>query len=214
MTYEIIPLSGRAKDLTGKTYCNVLVIGPVGKHKTCGNIIWRCLCSCGRVKNHDSAYLRRKQTNDCTCLIIRRKKRKRAQVTKCSHALYPVYEAMRARCNNPNVPSYRNYGGRGIGICKRWDDFWLFVSDMGDKPSIKHSIDRIDNDGNYAPGNCRWATAKQQQSNKRTNINITHNGETRNVSEWSEINRIKRVTIYARLNRGWDEVDAITTSAG
>ena len=84
------------------------------------------------------------------------------------HPLYKCWINMKRRCNNPSEPSYRWYGERGITVCDEWFfDFWQFVEDMGPKPSCRHSIDRIDNDGNYEPGNCRWATLQQQADNQR-----------------------------------------------
>ena len=111
---------------------------------------------------------------------------------------YLVWKGLRNRCNNPNDVGYKNYGGRGITYCERWEDYENFVQDMGNKPDGM-SIDRIDVDGNYCKENCRWATRKQQNNNKRNSLNVTYNNQTLNLSEWAQLLKINYNTLYCRL---------------
>jgi hypothetical protein len=117
---------------------------------------------------------------------------------------------MRQRCNDPNYHGYRLYGGRGIKVCERWNDFNVFIADIGPRPSTKHSIERIDNNGNYEPGNCKWALIQEQVVNKRTNRLLTVGGVTMAISQWAEATKIKHSTILQRINRGWNHTDAVT----
>jgi hypothetical protein len=111
--------------------------------------------------------------------------------------------------------SYENYGGRGITVCDRWrDSFVAFYEDMGERPSPKHSIDRIDSNGNYEPGNCRWATPKQQMNNRRANRMITIDGETLSLQKWADRSGINRSTIYSRVGHGWPLDKAVSVPAG
>jgi len=125
-------------------------------------------CDCGAEKIIRREHLRTGATTSCGCrrqLVTRRR-----NITHgLSHQVpeYRVWLAMRERCTNPNNRCYADYGGRGIQVCSRWNDFAAFYEDMGSRPGLGWSIDRIDNDGNYEPGNCRWATASQQRRNRR-----------------------------------------------
>lgn len=115
---------------------------------------------------------------------------------------YIAWDKMKQRCNNPNTSNYKNYGARGVKVCDRWSEsFKNFIADMGEKPSPNHSLDRFpDVNGNYEPSNCRWATYKEQQRNRRDNRNITLNGETRTMSEWCEIKNIPKYLVSCRIN--------------
>lgn len=132
---------------------------------------------------------------------------------KSYHPLYNAYVCMKQRCFNPNNPSYKHYGGRGISVCQSWrDDFDNFLADMGPRPSPRHSIDRIDNDGNYEPGNCRWADKKTQRVNGRGRRRlITFQGETLRKYEWAERAGMSQQAFDARLAHGWSVERAITT---
>jgi hypothetical protein len=118
---------------------------------------------------------------------------------------------MRERCSNPNNPRYSGYGGRGIKVCQRWESFDAFLSDMGVRPADT-TLDRIDVDGDYEPSNCRWASRKVQDLNKRNTRLIEVNGETHSLAEWGELKQVPVTTILGRLSRGWSVADAINRS--
>jgi hypothetical protein len=125
---------------------------------------WKCKCDCGRVVILRGNDLLSGRTKSCWCW-------KTADVSRhgeSKHDIYRIWAGMKQRCNRPKTRSYKYYGARGVIVCERWiKSFDAFLKDMGPRPSKRHSIDRINNDGNYEPENCRWATAKQQAANKR-----------------------------------------------
>ena len=124
---------------------------------------------------------------------------------------YAIWCAMKARCRNPKSPAYPRYGGRGIQVCDRWmESFEAFVKDMGWRPNPQYLLDRIDNDGNYEPGNVRWATLKQSNRNRRNAHLLTHNGQTRTVAGWAEVLGVSRQLIISRLNKGWSVERTLT----
>ena len=116
---------------------------------------------------------------------------------------YHSWQGMIGRCEYPHHPDYRNYGGRGISVCPRWrKSFKDFMADMGPRPTKRHTIERIDTNGNYEPANCRWATQKEQQNNRRNNRLLTLNGETLTMAQWAERIGITIYALYQRLERG------------
>lgn len=128
-----------------------------------------------------------------------------------SNLTYRCWQTIRQRCYNKNHDQYKNYGGRGISVCGRWlESFENFLADMGEKPSASHSIDRINNDGNYEPSNCRWSTSKEQCSNRRGLNMITHAGETRPLDVWSKSLGFHPATIRTRLKTGLTFEQAIS----
>ena len=123
------------------------------------------------------------------------------------------WKAMVNRCRNPNSPNFARYGGRGITVCDRWlTSFAAFLADMGERPSLEHSIDRIDNSKGYEPGNCRWATAKQQCRNTSKNVRLTFEGRTQCVSAWAEELGVSVGTLFGRIARGWPDDRVISKS--
>ncbi len=135
-------------------------------------------------------------------------------MTKHGMAYTPTWSAwkhMKRRCLNVKTAEYQRYGGRGITVCERWcNSFADFLADVGLRPDGM-TLDRIDNNGNYEPGNCRWATRKEQSSNMRTNRTITVDGATRTIAEWARIVGMNRSAIRHRLESGWSDRDAVFT---
>lgn len=132
---------------------------------------------------------------------------------RSKHPLYSVYRGMMMRCYNKKVINYYCYGGRGIEVCERWrDDFWAFVEDISPRPSSKHTIERIDNNHAYQPGNCRWATRMEQNRNQRSNNFITAFGKTQISVDWAKETGLSRRTINRRLKLGWSADDALKQS--
>lgn len=124
---------------------------------------------------------------------------------------YKIWERMLHRCKNPNNERYARYGGRGIKVCERWQEsFANFLADMGPRPSPKHTVDRIDNDGHYEPSNCRWATQMEQTRNSSRTKDLTLNGETMCMTAWAQRLGITQHTLNGRLKRGWPLSAALT----
>lgn len=124
---------------------------------------------------------------------------------------YASWAQMKTRCLNINASGYKYYGSRGIKVCKRWLKFENFYADMGDKPTPSHSIERRNNNGDYEPGNCKWATISEQNNNKRNNVILTYKGASMNLSQWAEKLGISRACLWDRVNRNLPK-SAIFTS--
>lgn len=150
------------QDLTGKVFGRWTVVGFSGRTKS-GKIKWDCVCECGNRKAVSGCSLRGGRSISCGCFRVENQ----TKHGLCGTPEYIAWERMNARCNNPKDQSYEYYGGRGITICKEWSDFSNFLSDMGERPSNKHSIDRIDNDKGYNRSNCKWSTKTEQNRNRR-----------------------------------------------
>lgn len=124
-----------------------------------------------------------------------------------------AWSLMRYRCNTKTSPDYPNYGGRGIRVHEGWECFDNFFADMGQIPAGKNTLDRLDVNGNYEPGNCRWLSRAEQAQNKRTSKMVSLNGEKMCLAEAARRTRLRASTIRERLKRGWSEVEALTTRA-
>jgi hypothetical protein len=123
---------------------------------------------------------------------------------------YNSWMSMKGRCLNPKKAKYNTYGARGITVCPRWMVFKNFLADMGISPGLGFSIERVNNDGNYEPSNCRWATAREQQNNRKNNHRVTINGKTDTVTQWCRVFGIPPTAVFKRIAEGWDEEAALT----
>lgn len=171
-----------------------------------------CRCDCGNADIFNLANLRNGHAKCCGCLRVDAPKTANRTHGGRHRPEYRIWSHMKYRCENPKCERFPHYGGRGITVCDRWrNDFSAFFEDMGPRPSNKHSIDRIDNDGNYEPGNCRWLLTKAQGRNQRTNRHITVRGKTRTLAEWSQRSGIGAATIHRRLKAGWTAEKAVRT---
>lgn len=186
-----------------------------------GDTRWECLCSCGNTASVSRSHLH--ETKSCGCLW-----RERMAEVNTTHGAakrdaggrqepeYAIWKGIVARCFRPTAEHYADYGGRGITMCDEWrESYQAFISYIGSRPSKIHSIDRHpNNDGNYEPGNVRWATKGEQARNTRRNIYVTFGDRTMVVSDWAKEKGIDVKRIYRRLRLGWDAERAFNDPVG
>lgn len=171
----------------------------------------RYRCECGNEFESSVANIKSEKTKSCGCKSSRHK----IGELNATHGMsgtrtYDIWCGMRKRCNDPSCTKFANYGGRGIAVCERWNSFEDFFSDMGECPSVKHSLDRFPNqNGNYEPGNCRWATAKEQANNMRSNRILVIGGIAKTMANWSRDSAVSYRAIQLRLKRGWTPEEAV-----
>lgn len=172
---------------------------------------WIGVCDCGASRVVESSQIERTKKLSCGKTGCARMTHGYRRKTRDQSGEYGIWIGAKARCFNPKEAMFHHYGGRGITMCERWLVFANFVEDMGLRPSSRHSIDRIDNDGNYEPGNCRWATTKEQSNNRSNTIFLEHNGVRKSLDDWARETGIKPATLRGRFNAGWDHGAALTT---
>jgi len=196
---------GKIIDLTGQKFGRLTVVSFAENRDH--RIYWNCLCECGNTSIVRGSDLKSGASTSCGCLRV-----EKTATTHATHghsvegnpsSTYHSWQQMKERCTNPNNKAYKNYGGRGITVCERWlDSFEHFLEDMGEKPSREYSIDRIDNSGNYCPENCQWSTRTEQQRNKRSNVHLTFNGETKLQGDWAKEWNITSGNFSYHLSQG------------
>lgn len=213
IVFQPLPKNKRFKNRVGEVRGKLTVIGYGGSDDYSYYKVhyWICKCACGNTSKVAASNFSADRTKSCGCNRVLA-----ASITRTRHGRSRTSEhgtwcAIKQRCGNPNSGCYPRYGGRGIKVCDRWlESFENFFEDMGPKPSRRHSIDRINNDGNYEPGNCRWATQIVQSHNSSASTNLTLNGETKCIKEWADHAGISVKSMYTRLANGWPLEKAIS----
>jgi len=198
------------RDVSGQEFGNLIAITPTSKRDGRRGVIWKCQCKCGNFCEASLNVLMYGGKKSCGCLP---KGFFKTHGMSVNSPEYRAWVSMKSRCYDPNFVDFERYGGRGIKVCDEWrDSFENFYADMGPRPSKEHSLDRYpNNDGDYSPINCRWATSIQQHRNKSSNRLLTLNGVTKCMSEWAECLGVSKHVIYMRLKKGWSLEQALTT---
>ena len=204
-------------DLTGRKYNRWTVIGYDKERSTRDNKYWICQCECGTIKSLWRGNIVNGNSKSCGCWNKEAARNRKNAHHESKTRLYNVWVKMRSRCNDPKDKSYPRYGGRGITVCKEWENYFSFkewaIKTGYDKDAKfgQCTIDRINVNGNYQPDNCRWISMKEQCYNRRSNRRITYHGETLTATEWEKKLGYRKGTIIKRLHNGWSEERAVST---
>lgn len=189
--------------MIGKKYNRLTPIKFHGFAK--GNSYYLCKCDCGNTATVRRAYLLNSHTKSCGCA----KKGVHVKHGMIKTKEYNTWSSMISRCKSNNGKDFKTYKKKGIKVCKRWNEFEKFFKDMGYAPSKKHSIDRINNSGNYTPENCKWSTPSEQARNRDSCIYITINNKTKTLTEWCEIYNISYKKAWCRYNKGIRDISKL-----
>lgn len=214
-------IKSKIVDLTGMRFGRLVALEYVGRKN--GRTLWKCMCDCGNETITGYSNLVSGNTKSCGCMEYENQMKNvraawemnRKSVSPSfdyigkirDHPLYGIYSSMITRCYNKNRKGYKDYGGRGIKVCDRWLGdlgFENFINDMGERPSLKHSIDRIDVNGDYCPENCRWATQKEQGNNKTTNVYLQCGDKKITASQLCEMLGLNYNNVIHQIKRGVD----------
>ena len=206
--------SKRTVDLTGKRFGFLVVLSRAGTHRTKSHrlALWRCRCDCGQEVIAWARRLRNGKRKACGVNGHHWRLTKGTSLRLIHPGEYRSWRGMFERCEVArDAKSLRNYKSRGIKVCARWKTFAAFFEDMGPRPTSKHSIDRYpDNNGDYKPDNCRWATAKEQTRNMRHNIFVEYQGEKMLLIDVAERVGLNGGVVYGRIKNGWSLADALS----
>ncbi len=213
-TAGLVKLHPNTKDISGQKFGRLTVLGYFRSHPKTG-VFFMCACNCGTFKQLPGVRIRKGDVTSCGCF-----QKENAAAVQTKHGdssngrISPEYKAwsgMVLRCKKRSGKTYKNYGKRGIRVCERWRDFRNFLSDMGRKPTLLHSIERKDVNGNYEPDNCKWATQSEQARNKRNNVKFDFFGERLTIVDLAKRCSIPYPTLYQRLRvSNWDLAKAMS----
>lgn len=205
-------MSRKPIDLKGRQFGRLSVTREAEGYRSPGGQLhrqWLCLCACGETAKVRQQHLLNGHTESCGCA---------SRDSHTTHGMsktpaYRSWKSMMSRCYSEKDIGWKHYGGRGIGVCDRWHDFLNFASDMGQPPKGM-SIDRIDPDGDYGPGNCRWADRLTQSNNRRSNVRLYFRGKEMTIAEWAREIGVSAETLKRRIDKGWPTEDALTIPVG
>lgn len=215
MQPQFITLAIWAKNITGQRFGRLAALGPTSRDRN-KHTVWLCQCDCGNTTHVTLQSLRGGTTRSCGCLYREDIGRRSKTHGKSHTPLYNTWQHMRMRCANGNDKNYGDYGGRGITVCAEWQtSYESFADHVSQLPNFRvkgYTLDRIDNDGNYVPGNVRWVLHRVQIRNRRNTRMLSYDGRTQSIAAWAEETGIKTKVIYARLEvYGYSAEEALTT---
>lgn len=202
----------KSKNLINERFGRLLVVKKAYAQNK--KLYWECICDCGKTVFVNTSNLKTNRTQSCGCLkidvLLQRSRKHNQRHTK----LYEVWKSIKQRCLNPKNKAYHNYGGRGITICDEWANDFNSFYEWSMENSYKEglTIDRINNNGNYEPSNCRWTTKIVQCNNTRVNNYVTINNETKSLADWCRYYNVSYSLVSQRIYKfHWDKIKALTT---
>jgi hypothetical protein len=202
------------KDIVGQSFGRLTVKRKTSERKH-EEVVWLCLCECGKTTRNTGSSLRSGNTTSCGCYKLE-KSTKHGQCGRGGKSReFNALDNAVQRCTNPKHPSYYNYGERGIRVCSRWTipngvGMSNFIKDMGLCPK-GYELERENNDGDYRKSNCKWITRLRNNNNKRTNVFLTYKGNTMTISDWARKLGIKYATLWSRVKMGWSTSKILNT---
>lgn len=190
------------------------VFGKLTAHHYCGSnargrSVWACICECGRARDVTGTALRTGRVTSCGCMTHENRSAPRRTHGGSKDLAYASWVAMLHRCENPQRTKFDCHGGRGIKVCKRWHKYENFLKDMGPRESTAFSIERRNNNGDYKPSNCYWATRKEQCRNRRNNVWLQYAGKKQTLTEWALEVGLTQSTLNWRRQQGWSDIEII-----